>query len=227
MLIGVRKRSVANNLACSSVPSNRSMREAGRVASSIGGKLALGAADVSLAGWDLEGAFRETLHDKLGKLAEVAALVDPDAGKALLDDASTGEDPVRRLLDRGAADVSFDTLPWGLQSLRVRSGGVSASGQGSLDPVSGTLDLRLTAELDPELTGRYVERYAQLRSLVNERGNLSLPLQIRGPLVRPELDLELSGLLQKSFQSDDPEDAVKGLLEGLIDRKILKEKKKK
>jgi hypothetical protein len=195
-------------------------------ASSIAGKLALGASDVSVAGWDLEGAFRETLRDKLGKLADVAALVDSDAGKALLDDASTGEDPARRLLDRVAADVSFDTLPWGLRSLRVRSGGVSASGQGSLDPVSGTLDLRLTAELDPELTGRYVGRYGQLRSLVNDRGNLSLPLQIHGPLVRPELDLELSGLLQKSLRGEDPEKAVKGLLEGLIDRKLLKEKKK-
>lgn len=195
-------------------------------ASSIGGELALDAADVSLAGWDLEGAFRETLQEKLGKLAEVAALVDPDAGKALRDDASTGEDPARRLLDRVAAEVHFETLPWGLQSLRIRSGGVSANGRGSLDPVTGTLDLRLMAELDSELTRRYVDRYAQLGSLVDDRGNLSLPLQIHGPLVRPELDLELSGLVGKSFQGDDPEDAVKGLLKGLIDRKLLKEKKK-
>jgi hypothetical protein len=149
-------------------------------ASSIGGKLALDADEVNLVGWDLENAFRETLREKLGKLAGVAALVDSDAREALRSDALAGEDPVRRLLDRVAADISFDTLPW---------------------------------------------EHAPLRSLVNDRGNLSLPMRVHGPLVRPELNLELSALVQGTSQGDDPEDAVKGLLEGLIDRKLLKKKK--
>lgn len=194
-------------------------------ASSIGGALALGADDVSLVGWDLESAVRETLREKLGKLAEIAALADIDAREALRSDGSAETDQARRLMERVAADVSFDTLPWSLESVRVRSGAVSASGQGSLDPVSGAVDLHLTAEIDPEQTRRYVERYAQLRSLVNDRGNLSLPMRVHGPLVRPELDLELSELLQGAFAGDEPEDAVKGLLEGLIDRKLLKKKK--
>jgi hypothetical protein len=191
-------------------------------AASIGGSLALGAADVSLAGWDLESAFRETLRAELGKLADVAALVDPDARKALEPDASGGAAPTSRLLERLAADVSFDRLPWDLSALELRSGGITARGRGSFDPVAGTVELVCDAELDDELTGRYVQRYPQLHSLVNERGHLSLPMRLDGPLMQPQVGLEVGRLVPGA---EEPEEAVEELIKGLLDRKLSKKKR--
>ena len=180
-------------------------------ASSLRGQLALGADEVNLSGWDLEGALRQALVDKLGQLADVAALIDPDARKALTDPGKGAS--VSRLLDRLALDVDFDQQPWGLRTVQLVSGGVTLRGQGSFDAVGGAVDLRCTAEMDADLTRRYVDRYSQLRSLVDSRGHLTLPLRLHGPMMQPRVDLELSDLGRERV-----EDAVRGLLEGLLDR---------
>jgi uncharacterized protein involved in outer membrane biogenesis len=184
-------------------------------ASSIRGGLALGAGDVSLSGWDLERALLDKLREKLGKLADVAALLDSDAREALRPDSADATDRVKRLLERVVADVDFDALPWTLNQVGLESGGVSARGQGSFDPVAGTLDLRLTAVLDTELTERWAGRYRQLRPLVDPEVQLNLPMRIRGSLVEPELDVDLGALLQ----GDESEGTLKGLLRGLMERK--------
>jgi len=182
-------------------------------ASSIGGRLSLGADDVDLEGWDLEDELRDELRQKLGALAEVAALVDPDVQKALAPEDSGEGGSISRLLDHLKAEVDFDTLPWGLQSLELRSGRVAAVGKGTFDPVTGAVELRCTALLDPDLTAEYVERHSVLRSLVDERGRLALPMSLSGPMTDPAIGLELSDL------APEPEDAVRGLIEGLLDRR--------
>jgi hypothetical protein len=186
-------------------------------ASSLGGVLTLGSDDVSLAGWDLEGSFRDALRDKLGKLADVAALVDSDVAKALgQGDPERAGGSSRQLLDRMAARISFDALPWSMRAVELRGGGVAASGVGSFDPVAGVVELQLDVELDEQLTRDYVSRNSQLRSLVNDRGRLSLPMRLRGPMTGPRVDLDLGQLVPGA----KPEEAVKGLLEGFIKKKL-------
>jgi hypothetical protein len=183
-------------------------------ASAITGGLALGADEISLAGWDLEAALRETLREQLGELADVAALLDSDARRALEPDPS-----VSRILDSMTAEIGFDRLPWDLSTVELRSGGVTLRGQGSFDPLAGAVDLRCTAQFDPELTGRYLRRYPQLRPLMDDQGRLSIPLQLDGPMTSPSVGIELSRLAPRI---DEPEDAVKGLIQGLIDRNLSK-----
>jgi len=186
-------------------------------ASSLGGALTLGSDDVSLAGWDLEGAFREALRDKLGKLADVAALVDSGAAKALgKADPERAGGSSRQLLDRMAARISFDALPWGMRAVELHGGGVAATGSGSFDPLAGTVELQLDVELDEQLTRDYISRNSQLRSLVNDRGRLSLPMRLRGPMTGPRVELDLGKLVPGA----KPEEAVKGLLEGFIKKKL-------
>ncbi|MHC5052561.1 MAG: AsmA family protein [Planctomycetota bacterium] len=182
-------------------------------ASSIGGRLSFGADDVDLEGWDLENELRDELRQKLGALAEVAALVDPDLQKELAPEESGEGASISRLLDHLKAEVSFDAIPWGLQSLELRTGRVAAVGEGTFDPVTGAVELRCTALLDPDLTAEYVERHSVLRSLVDDRGRLALPMSLSGPMTDPEIGLELSDL------APEPEDAVRGLIEGLFDRR--------
>ena len=189
-------------------------------ASSLEGQLWLGADRVSVSGWDLEGSLREALREKLGALAQIAALVDPDVRKALEGgEEEAGETAEERLLDRLVADISFDASPWGMQ-VELESGGIAARGTGSFDPLGGALDLRLTAELDERLTARYLARYPRIRPLTNDRGHLSLPLRLRGPVTGPQVSVELDRLLADTLTAEDPEDVVKGLLKGLIDKQL-------
>ena len=122
----------------------------------------------------------------------------------LVQETAGESDPVSRLLDHMAAEISFDRLPWDLSTVELRSGGLTTRGQGSFDPLAGTLDLRCTAELDPELTGRYVERYPQLRSLVDGQGRLSLPLRLDGSLMGPSVGVEVSRLIPKPTSPRTP-----------------------
>jgi hypothetical protein len=191
-------------------------------ASAIGGSLTLRADDVSLSGWDLERAVREELRESLGKLADVAALLDPGARKLLAEETAEAGEATRRLLEAVAADADFDALPWTLEDVALRAGQVSARGRGSFDPVAGGLDLEMTALLDAELTERYTARYAPLRSLVDEEGRLTMPMRIGGTLVAPSLSLDLEAVASSSLDADKGEDAVEDLLEGILRRKILK-----
>jgi hypothetical protein len=187
-------------------------------ASSLEGQLWLRSDQVSVSGWDLEGSLRQSLREKLGVLAEVAALADPDLRKALArEEETTTED---RLLDRLVAAISFDRAPWELQTVELVGGGIAARGTGSFDPFGAALDLRLTAELDEALTARYLTRYPRIRAMTNDRGLLSLPLRLRGSVTGPKIEVELDRLLSDTLAVKEPEDLVKGLLQGLIDKQF-------
>jgi hypothetical protein len=176
-------------------------------AGSLGGSLVLGAEQVDLAGWDVRGALRDSIRRRLGKLGQLAEAVDP---------GQQPEDPKRRLLDRLSARISFDELPWTLESLELASGGMSAIGAGSFDPAAGSVDLELTVELDEAATSAFLARQPALRRLVDDRGRLTLPVRIAGPMTGPRLEPDLARLT--GLPKSEPKAAVKKLLKGILDR---------
>ena len=183
-------------------------------ARALSGGLDLESVQVNLPGWDLESSILERIHDELGALSAIAALVDP---KLAID--GKREAPLQELLDRLALRIDFDRWPWGIEELAVAAGSVSASGNGSFDPIEGRVDIRLTSRLAAEKTAELVRKNKQLRYLVDDKGRLSLQLRVHGPLIAPsiDVDLDLEDVLRDQL-GKKTEDALKGLLKGLLDR---------
>ena len=86
--------------------------------------------------------------------------------------------------------------------------------------MEGLVDLSVTSLLSRQRTARLVEEYSTLRALVDEQGRLSLPLHIEGPLLGPSVGVEFGDALARQLDTDNPEEAVKGLLKGLLEKKL-------
>ena len=108
------------------------------------------------------------------------------------------------------------------EKLDLAAGDVAASGNGTFDPLEGAVDLRFTASLGPEKTAELVGKTKQLRVLVDRQGRLTLPLHIEGAMLSPSIDVDLGKALAAGLDLDEPEESVKGLLKGLLDRKKKK-----
>ena len=129
------------------------------------------------------------------------------------------EAPLQELLDRMTLRIDFDRWPWGIEELAVAAGNVSASGNGSFDPIEGRVDIRLTSRLAAEKTAELVRKNKELRYLVDDKGRLSLQLRVHGPLIEPsiDVDLDIEDILRDQL-GEKTEDALKGLIKGLLDR---------
>jgi hypothetical protein len=185
-------------------------------AKALGGRLDIDSHDVGLPGWDLEGALRSKLEERVSSLGDLAGLLDKQLGERGTEESSSGAPPSDQgLLDRLAADVDFDRYPWALERLVIESGEVSAAGQGTFDPVQGLVDLQVTARLSRRSTDELVRRTKELRVLVGEDGRIALPVDLRGPLLNPSIGVELSDELQQGLE-EEIEEKAKGLLEGLL-----------
>jgi hypothetical protein len=171
---------------------------------------------VGLPGWDLEGALRSKLEERVSSLGDLAGLLDKQLGERGTEESSSGAPPSDQgLLDRLAADVDFDRYPWALERLVIESGEVSAAGQGTFDPVQGLVDLQVTARLSRRSTDELVRRTKELRVLVGDDGRIALPVDLSGPLLNPSIGVELSDELQQGLE-EEIEEKAKGLLEGLL-----------
>ncbi len=178
-------------------------------ARSVGGRLELGADQVSLPGWDLEGAIRDAIEKRLGRLASIASHIE---------DAPPEQADAPRLFDRLEAVVDFDDLPWTLERFDVATSGLSSTGRGHFDPITGSLDLRLDSRLSVESSSRLLKRYPYLKPLARDDGRIALPLTLSGDVLSPAVDVELGELLQIPDGGKERKEAIKDLLKGLIDR---------
>lgn len=169
--------------------------------------------DVKLPGWDLEGALRSRLEEKLGSLGALVSMLDVgggsgrEAGGSEESKAPEGEG----LLERVVASVELERDTWKLNPVRIISGDLTARGQGDFRPGDGSVDLALEAQLDPEATKTLVAEHGGLRYLVNEDGSLSLPLAISGPMTSPKIGFDVSSLVPKEQGKKKLKDAIKGL----------------
>lgn len=184
-------------------------------ARALSGRLDLDSRQVSLPGWDLEGAVRRGIENKLGKLADVAALLDDDLARKLgPGDAEKAGEVVEELLESMEARIDFDSWPWKIEKLALGARDLEATGTGTFDPIEGVVDFALTSRLDKNKTARLVEKNRELRVLVGRDGRLTVPLEIEGPLLSPSISVDLSqvGRRQK-------EELVEGLIKNLLKKK--------
>jgi AsmA-like protein len=186
-------------------------------ARALSGRIDLDSKDVRFPGFDLDQAVLKKLEEKLGPLAAIAALTGH---------APSATDPApkadRDLLKQLTASIDFDRWPWGLERLGFDADGLAAQGTGTFDPEAGTVALDLTARLSPERTRRLVEKTKQLSRLVGPDGRLTLPLKVKGALMSPSVDVDLGKAL--TVGGETKEQAIQGILEGLLDRRNKKKK---
>jgi len=178
-------------------------------ARSLGGRLKLSARQVNIPGWELNNAIERTLESKLGSAAGlVASLLGSEP-----DEKPSERSAVEELFQSMTATVDFDAWPWKLDNVSLSAGDVTAVGAGTFDPLAGRVDFKLTSSLDQARTAEMVRKTKELRLLVDKQGRLTLPLHVEGRLMAPSIDVDLGDAL---LRGDTTEEAVRGLLEGLL-----------
>jgi hypothetical protein len=190
-------------------------------ASALGGRLELSASDVTAPGWDLENELDTKLGEKLASIRQIRSLIDELRGREPQTQepgASDAGDIRKDLLDRLGLKLDFNALPWTLDAFRLDAGQFGATGVGSFDPISGAVDVELTARLDEQRTAELVGKYDELDVLV-DRGRLTVPLHVSGPLLGPAVGVELDQVAATKLSGEDKEDAVKGLLKDWLKKK--------
>ena len=190
-------------------------------ATALGGRLELTARDVTAPGWDLENELDTKLGEKLAAIRQIKSLIDELRGRETrLEEPQAGgggaED--RDLLDRLGLKLDFNALPWTLDTFHLDAGHFGAAGAGSFDPINGEVNVELTARLDEQRTAELVEKYGELDVLV-DRGRLTVPLHVSGPLLGPAVGVELDQVTANKLGGDDKEEAVKGLLKDWLKKK--------
>jgi len=183
-------------------------------ARAIAGRLQLSSRQVSLPGWDLEGAIQRRLEEQLGALGQLASLLDgKDRSKP-----SAAAERLEEVFESVEASIDFDSWPWKLERLSLAGGHLTANGSGSFDPERGQVDVEVSARLDKARTRELVERHSELKVLVDREGRLTLPIEIRGALAAPSVKVDL-GRVARGQLGEEPEETLKGLLRGLLDKK--------
>jgi len=178
-------------------------------ARALSGRLELDSRDVSLPGWDLEGAIRSKIEKKLGSLDGLAALLGKQSKK---DSAESTE----QLLEVMTASIDFDSWPWNLERLELAAEGLTAKGSGTFDPLQGLVDIELVSLLDKQRTAELVKEYSELKLLVDKSGRLSFPAHVSGPLLGPSIKADLGQVAARNLTDD--KDKLKGLVKGLLNR---------
>ncbi len=124
-------------------------------------------------------------------LAEQLSAILAEAGNA---DAKRGETPFERL---GASFTVRDRRAH-TDDLEFRSEDLDLDGNGDLR-FDGGLDLDVVASLSPRLTAQALERLPQLKFRVGRDGRMTLPVQVRGDLSRPQVVLDLQRILEEGL----------------------------
>lgn len=181
----------------------------------LGGTLAIDSRDVRLPGWSLEKALGSAIEER-GGVAGALARLRGDAAPA--DRPDDGE----RAIDGLDASIDFGTWPWTLRRLGLSAGDLDATGSGTFDAETGDVEVTLRAALTPERTAELVEKNPGLRHLVARDGRLTVPLTVSGPMTGPTVRAEIGDLLRDEIEQKKDE-AVKGLLDRLLERKKKKE----
>jgi hypothetical protein len=183
----------------------------------LSGRLDLESQQVSLPGWDLEGGIRRKIEERLEGL-DLSSLVERKLSGDKKKSRSEGGVETTRVLDNLAVRVDFDSWPWKLEELAIQADGLTASGDGTFDPIAGSVDVDFTAWLDEVKTTELVRKTDELKVLVDNRGRLTLPLRIRGSMLSPSIGVDLGKAFSASLGDDEKKEAVKGLLKGLLGR---------
>ncbi|ANM31396.1 hypothetical protein ABI59_20200 [Acidobacteria bacterium Mor1] len=186
------------------------------------GVLELNTRDATVPGWDLDAMLEQEIERQRDKLGDLGKLLEEKLrGDKKDEQPSKTEEVLEELFESMDARIDFDAWPWNIERLALAGGGVATSGSGTFDPENGAVDFTLTTTFSPERTAALVGKTKELQHLVDGSGQLVLPLELNGPLLRPGVSLDLGGLLAgKLGVSGD--DSAGGLLEGLLKKEADK-----
>ena len=190
-------------------------------ARSLSGSVDFNASSLSMPGWDLDRAVRAKLEEKAGSGAAglLKGLFDKNNGKSEVA-AEDVVETVERLIDSLEGTINFDRWPWGLENVRLAVGDVSSTGDGSFDPEAGTVEFKLTSQLNREGSDALLHDYGALRVLVDQSGRVTLPVTVRGSLMAPSIKVDVDEALKGNLLGGaEKKDDVKSLLRGLLDKK--------
>jgi hypothetical protein len=187
-------------------------------ARALSGRVDLSSKEVSLPGWDLEGSIRRKIDEKLTEL-NLRDLVEKKlGGRAQEKSQPNAPAAPTTVFDGVELGIDLNAIPWKLDKLSLDTEHLRASGGGTFDPLAGTVDLRFTARLDPKKTAELVARTEQLKLLVDDSGQLTLPLHLEGAMLSPSIGVDFGKAFSVRLESEDTQKKVKDLLKGLIDR---------
>ena len=187
-------------------------------ARALSGRVDLSSREVSLPGWDLEGSIRRKIDEKLTEL-NLRDLVEKKlGGRAQEKSQPNAPAAPTTVFDGVELGIDLNAIPWKLDKLSLDTEHMRASGGGTFDPLAGTVDLHFTARLDPKKTAELVARTEQLKLLVDDSGQLTLPLHLEGAMLSPSIGVDFGKAFSVRLESEDTQKKVKDLLKGLIDR---------
>jgi uncharacterized protein involved in outer membrane biogenesis len=93
-------------------------------------------------------------------------------------------------------------------NLVLRAGELSLAGKGSLG-FDQRLDLHLTASASPAMSNQLVKRVGLLKSLSNDRGQVTFPVLVTGTTTAPRISVDLGSIAKKQLEGK----LEKGLLD--------------
>jgi hypothetical protein len=186
-------------------------------ARALSGRIDLSSQKVSLPGWDLEGAIRLQIEEKLKEM-NLQSLIETRLSGGRKQSSEQGVPSLEQVIDNLEVSVDFDRWPWQLEKLALQADHLAADGSGTFDPVTGAVDLQFTARLDRQRTQELVQKTEQLKYLVGKDGRLTLPLEISGAMLSPSIGVDLGQAFSNQLDTDDTRKKVEGLIKGLLDR---------
>jgi hypothetical protein len=186
-------------------------------ARALSGRIDLSSTNVSLPGWDLEGAIRQRVEEKAKEL-DLQSMIENQLSGGRDESSSDAVPALEQVVDNLEVGLDFDRWPWKLDKLALRAEQLSADGTGTFDPITGAVEIRFTARMDRERTQELVRQTEQLKYLVGSDGRLTLPLEISGAMLSPSIGVDLGEAFSNQLDSEETQDKIKGLIKGLLDR---------
>jgi uncharacterized protein involved in outer membrane biogenesis len=92
--------------------------------------------------------------------------------------------------------------------LALRAGELSLTGKGTMG-FDQRLDLHLVASVSPALSSQLVQRAGLLKSLSNDRGQVTFPVIVKGTTTAPRISVDLGSIAKKQLEGK----VEKGLLD--------------
>jgi hypothetical protein len=144
-----------------------------------------------------------------GILSEVAQVLEMAGGRGI----GKSETPFDHLsasfvLENGAAQT---------RDLEFRSADLDLDGGGEIG-LDGPLGLEVVTSFSKQATSDLVRRTPQLEFRVGRDGRMTIPLRIRGTLMRPQVQLDLDRVLQEGLGKALKDRAKTGLLRRLLEK---------
>lgn len=154
-------------------------------------------------------AIRNGSIKSVGVIQQVMGMLEAAGAKGF----KKSETPFERL----TADFDVARGVATTQNLQFRSADLDFDGKGTVG-LGGALALDVVASFSQAVTSQLVAKTHALSIRVDDQGRLTVPLQIRGTLQAPRVQLDLDKVIKESVTKELKKDGTKSLLKKLFGR---------